>query len=54
MACVFPVPLRGQARVVVDNSRTCVVVASLGGNSVLSGKAPPGFVGGLQTLASPA
>jgi len=54
MACVFPVPLRGQARVVVDNSGTCVVVAGVGGNSVLSGKAPRGFLEELQTLASPA
>jgi hypothetical protein len=41
-----------QARVVMDDSRTIVVVAGVSGNSVLSGKAPRGFVGGLQTLAT--
>jgi len=34
----FPVPLCGQARVVVDSLRTFVVVAEISGNSVLSGK----------------
>jgi hypothetical protein len=34
----FPVPLCGQARVVVDSLRTFVVVAEISGDSVLSGK----------------
>ena len=36
----------------MDDSRTFVVVAGVSGNSVLSGKAPRGFVARLQTLAS--
>ena len=39
----FPVPLCGQARVVVDSLRTFVVVADVSGNSVLLSKASASF-----------
>jgi hypothetical protein len=39
----FPVPLCGQARVVVDSLRVFVVVADVSGNSVLLGKASASF-----------
>src|SRR5213593_1813873 len=52
LARFLPVPLCLQARLVLGNSRTCLVVAGVGWGSVLSEKAPRRFMGSLQTLAS--